>query len=60
MSAPDIDAIEERLQQLRAEKTQAEQQLRALDAQRAELEIALGRIDGTIQVLEEMLREQDP
>lgn len=60
MSAPDIDAIEDRLEQLRAERTKTEQQLHAVEMQRAELDVALGRIDGTIQVLEEMLREQDP
>ncbi|MDR0226617.1 MAG: hypothetical protein LBI66_09365 [Burkholderiaceae bacterium] len=59
MSAPDISAIEERLAQLRNERQRVAQQLHAAEAQREDLDFELGRLDASIQVLEDMLKEQE-
>lgn len=57
MSAPDIRAMEDMLDHLRAKKAFVEAQLQASEAQDPELELDLRRIEGRIEVLEEMLRE---
>ncbi|MBJ2142535.1 hypothetical protein JC796_17465 [Delftia acidovorans] len=57
MSAPDIRAMEDMLDHLRAKKTFAEAQLQASGAKELDLELDLRRIEGRIEVLEEMLRE---
>ena len=51
--------IRERLEQLKAELVSGEQQLRSLEARKAELVRTMARIQGAIQVLEEMLAEQE-
>lgn len=57
MSAPDIRAMEDMLDHLRAKKVFAEAQLQASEAKDPDLELDLRRIEGRIEVLEEMLRE---
>lgn len=49
--------IETRLQELRAEWDKGVRQLEQLDRQRAELRETLLRIEGAIQVLEELSRD---
>lgn len=57
----DRDSIAQRLQQLKDERRAGDAQLQQLDARRSELQKTLIRIDGAIQVLEEVLSEQqDP
>lgn len=53
------DQIRQRLDQLKAELVSGEQQLRSLETRKAELERTLARIQGAIQVLQEMLAEQE-
>ncbi|MFS4516829.1 hypothetical protein ACMFLR_23520 [Delftia tsuruhatensis] len=57
MSAPDIRAMEDMLDHLRAKKAFTEAQLQASEAKDPELEWDLRRIEGRIDVLKEMLRE---
>lgn len=57
MSTPDIRAMEDMLDLLRAKKAFAEAQLQAFEAKDPDLELDLRRIEGRIEVLEEMLRE---
>lgn len=57
MSTPDIRALEDMLDLLRAKKSFAEAQLQASEAEDPELEWDLRRIEGRIDVLKEMLRE---
>lgn len=57
MSAPDIRAMEDMLDHLRAKKGFAEAQLQASEAKDPDLELDLRRIEGRIDVLEAMLRE---
>lgn len=57
MSAPDIRAMEDMLDHLRAKKAFAEAQLQASEAEDPDLEWDLRRIEGRIDVLKEMLRE---
>jgi len=57
MSAPDIRAMEDMLDHLRAKKAQAEEQMRESEVEDPELELDLRHIEGRIDVLEEMLRE---
>jgi len=52
-------SIAHRLQELRDERRAGDAQLRQLDARRSELQQTLLRIDGAIQVLEELLRDQE-
>ena len=59
MSAPDIKAMEDMLEQLRTKKAQAEEQLEASEVEDTDLELDLRRIKGRIDVLEEVLREQE-
>lgn len=46
--------VQDRLDELRAEAETGQRQLQLLDARRAELRDTLLRIDGAIQVLEEL------
>lgn len=57
MNAPDIRAMEDMLDHLRAKKAFVEAQLQASEARDPELEWDLRRIEGRIDVLKEMLRE---
>lgn len=57
MSAPDIRAMEDMLDHLRAKKAWAVAQLQASEAEDPDLEWDLRRIEGRIDVLKEMLRE---
>lgn len=57
MSAPDIRAMEDMLDHLRAKKVFVEAQLQASEAEDPDLKLDLRRIEGRIEVLEEMLRE---
>lgn len=57
MSAPEIEAIDERLKKLRAEEALSTEQLRALESHKAQLEHRRAMMQGAIQVLEEMRRE---
>jgi len=57
MSAPDIRAMEDMLDHLRAKKAQAEEQLKVSEVEDPDLELDIRRIEGRIDVLEEMLRE---
>lgn len=57
MSAPEIEAIDERLKKLRADEALATEQLREVLARREQLEHRRAMIQGAIQVLEEMRRE---
>ncbi|CAB5709365.1 Uncharacterised protein [Delftia tsuruhatensis] len=57
MSAPEIEAIDERLRKLRADEALATEQLREVLARREQLEHRRAMIQGAIQVLEEMRRE---
>ena len=52
--------IEERIQVLRNELAKGEQQLAAIDRERAVTRDTILRIQGAIQVLEEMLAAQPP
>jgi hypothetical protein len=52
--------IEERIEILRNELAKGEQQLAALDRERAATRDTILRIQGAIQVLEEMLAAQAP
>jgi len=49
--------MEDMLDHLRAKKSFAEAQLQATDVRNPDLELDLRRIEGRIDVLEEMLRE---
>jgi hypothetical protein len=57
MNSPDIRAMEDMLDHLRAKKAFVEAQLQASGANDPDLELDLRRIEGRIDVLEEMLRE---
>jgi len=54
----DRNALVQRLQDLKDERRAGDAQLQQLDARRSELQRTLMRIDGAIQVLEELLGEQ--
>jgi predicted nuclease with TOPRIM domain len=60
MSAPEIEAIQERLKKLRADEVLVAEQLDRLQAQKAALEHRHAMIQGAIQVLEEMRQELEP
>ncbi|EKU25301.1 hypothetical protein [Xanthomonas graminis] len=55
----DRNSIAQRLQQLKDERRAGDAQLQQLDARRSDLQQTLTRIDGAIQVLEEVLRDQE-
>lgn len=55
----DRNSIAQRLQELKGERRAGGVQLQQLDARRSDLQQTLTRIDGAIQVLEELLREQE-
>ncbi|MDR6674373.1 hypothetical protein [Xanthomonas sp. 1678] len=55
----DRNSIAQRLQELKDERRAGGVQLQQLDARRNDLQQTLTRIDGAIQVLEELLREQE-
>jgi predicted nuclease with TOPRIM domain len=57
MSAPEIEAIRERLQRLRTEQMQNAEQLDRLETHKAQLMHRQALIQGGVQVLEDMLRE---
>ncbi len=52
------EILASRLNELKAERAAGEEQLRALDAHKAELQARLLRINGAIQVLEELVADQ--
>ncbi|HBK00806.1 hypothetical protein I6G96_24145 [Delftia acidovorans] len=60
MSAPEMEAIQERLKKLRADEALVAEQLDRLQAQKAALQHRLAMIQGAIQVLEEMRQELEP
>ncbi|ROQ92834.1 hypothetical protein [Delftia acidovorans] len=60
MSAPEMEAIQERLKKLRADEALVAEQLDRLQAQKAALEHRLAMIQGAVQVLEEMRQELGP
>jgi len=60
MSAPEIEAMQERLKKLRADEVLVAEQLDRLQAQKAALEHRQAMIQGAIQVLEEMWQELEP
>jgi hypothetical protein len=55
-----LSTVEARLDELRAEHANGCRQLARLDAQREELAATLGRIDGAITVLRELLHPPRP
>ena len=55
----DRNSISQRLQELKDERRAGGVQLQQLDARRSDLQQTLTRIDGAIQVLEELLRDQE-
>lgn len=55
--APSKPAIERRLTELKREYESGLEQMRTLEQRRSDLQNALQRISGAIQVLEEMLTE---
>jgi len=55
-----MNAIEKRLQELRAEFERGQKQLDRFDIQRKETRDTLLRISGAIQVLEELLKIENP
>lgn len=55
----DRNSIAQRLQELKDERRAGGVQLQQLDARRINLQETLTRIDGAIQMLEELLREQE-
>ncbi|MDL5364328.1 hypothetical protein QSH18_01780 [Xanthomonas sp. NCPPB 2654] len=55
----DRNSIAQRLQELKDERRAGGVQLQQLDARRSDLQETLTRIDGAIQMLEELLREQE-
>ncbi len=59
MSAPDIRALEDMLDHLRAKKAFAEAQLQASGVEDRELSLDLRRIEGRIEVLKEMLKDHE-
>lgn len=52
----DMTTMEQRLQELRAEQERGLRQMAQLDRQRQELQHTLLRINGAIQVLDELLK----
>lgn len=60
MSAPEMEAIQERLKKLRADEALVAEQLDRLQAQKAALQHRLAMIQGAIKVLEEMRQELEP
>ncbi len=54
------DHIQKRLAELQQEHAAGEQQLKALEDRANDLRNTLARIDGAIQVLEELLQQQAP
>ncbi|WP_369978645.1 hypothetical protein [Xanthomonas bundabergensis] len=57
----DRDSVAQRLQELKDSRRAGDAQLQQLDARRSELQQTLMRIDGAIQVLEELLGDrQEP
>lgn len=59
MSAPDVRALEDMLDHLRAKKAFAEAQLQASEVEDRELSLDLRRIEGRIEVLKEMLKDHE-
>lgn len=55
----DRNSIAQRLQELKDERRAGGVQLQQLDARKINLQQTLTRIDGAIQMLEELLREQE-
>ena len=55
----DRHSIAQRLQQLKDERRAGDAQLQQLDTRRNDLQQTLTRIDGAIQVLEELLCDQE-
>ena len=60
LSAPEMEAIQERLKKLRADEVLVAEQLDRLQAQKAAREHRQAMIQGAIQVLEEMRQELEP
>ncbi|AOV01008.1 hypothetical protein JQN63_14790 [Delftia lacustris] len=60
MSAPEMEAIQERLKKLRADEAQVAEQLERLQTQKAALEHRQAMIQGALEVLEEMRQELEP
>lgn len=58
MTDDTLSRFEQRLRELRSEYAAGEEQLRALDARRIQLEQTMMRISGAIQILEELMAEQ--
>lgn len=54
------DQLQKRLAELKQEHAAGEQQLKALEDRAVELRNTMARIDGAIQVLEELLQERPP
>ncbi|QNH15283.1 hypothetical protein HEP74_00401 [Xanthomonas sp. SS] len=54
----DRNSIAQRLQYMKDERRAGGEQLQQLDARRSDLQQTLTRIDGAIQVLEELLGDQ--
>ncbi|MFG0597576.1 hypothetical protein ACF8OH_23420 [Delftia sp. WSY_9] len=60
MSAPEMEAIQERLKKLRADEAQVAEQLERLQTQKAAQEHRQAMIQGALEVLEEMRQELEP
>lgn len=60
MSAPEMEAIQERLKKLRADEALVAEQLDRLQAHKAALEHRKAMIQSAIQVLQEMQQELEP
>lgn len=60
MSAPEMEAIQERLKKLRADEALVAEQLDRLQAHKAVLEHRTAMIQSAIQVLQEMQQELEP
>lgn len=58
MSVETASRFETRLNELRSEMASGQEQMRALDARRTQLQETMTRIAGAIQVLEELLAEE--
>lgn len=52
------EIITKRLNELKTNRAAGEEQLRVLDAKKAELQATLLRINGAIQVLEELVADE--
>lgn len=55
-----IDLYRQRADELRTEEAQIVAHLKELEVKKAELQETLARIRGTVQVLEEMIRQETP